>query len=69
MKILLSFVGNTDPWFFKGAPEEMTPECPLGRDNEGAASGAKMAKPNDIVMAVTSEKCRKNSNIAFKTLS
>ena len=37
MKILLSFVGNTDPWFFKGAPEEMTPECPLGRDNEGAA--------------------------------
>ena len=38
-KVLLSFVGNTDPWAYKGTPEDMPAECPAGRDREGAALG------------------------------
>ena len=36
--VLLSFVGNSDPWPYKGTPEERTAVCPDGFD-EGAILG------------------------------
>ena len=30
--VLLTFVGNTDPWFYKGSMEGRTMTCPDGLD-------------------------------------
>lgn len=36
--VMISFVGNSDPWPFRGTPEQKTIECPEG-ENKGAVLG------------------------------